>query len=71
MGLTSCEWITTAGTLAHRRRAVGNRLHADRRVAVERAVDRYTLICSEPLIEYVFGLVMTVLDGGDSDTSGG
>jgi hypothetical protein len=36
-GLTSCRWITIAGTLAHRR------------VALERAADRYTLICDEPL----------------------
>ena len=39
MGLTSCRWITIAGTLAHRR------------VAVERAADRYTLICDEPVWE--------------------
>jgi len=33
MGLTSCRWITIAGTLAHRRRDA----------------DRYTLICDEPV----------------------
>ena len=47
MGLTSCRWITIAKTLARRRR-VAQRHHAGCRVAVERAADRYTLICDGP-----------------------
>ena len=41
-------WITIAKTLARRRR-VRSRHHAGCRVAVERAADRYTLICDGPL----------------------
>jgi hypothetical protein len=43
MGLTSCRWITIAGTIAHRRRGA-QRAYAGCRVAVERAADPYTLI---------------------------
>jgi hypothetical protein len=42
MGLTSCRWITIAGTLAGRRRGAQPH-YAGCRVAVERAADRYTL----------------------------
>ena len=47
MGLTSCRWITIAKTLA-RRATQCSRHHAGCRVAVERAADRYTLICDGP-----------------------
>jgi hypothetical protein len=49
MGLTSCRWITIARTLARRQR-VAQRHYAVRRVTVERAADRYTLICDAPSI---------------------
>jgi hypothetical protein len=44
MGLTSCRWITIAKTLARRRR-VAQPASCQLRVAIERAADRYTLIC--------------------------
>jgi hypothetical protein len=49
MGLTSCRWITITEMIAHRRREC-NRHQAGCRVAVERAADRYTLICDGPVI---------------------
>jgi len=49
MGLTSCRWITTATTLARRRR-VAQPASCRLPIAVERAADRYTLICDGPAI---------------------
>jgi hypothetical protein len=47
MGLTSSRWITIGKTLARRRRAQPASCRC--RVAVERAADRYTLICDGPV----------------------
>lgn len=57
MGLTSCRWITIAGTIARRRR--GAQLASCRLTcAVERATDRYTLNWDEPaMLETGPGLV--------------
>jgi hypothetical protein len=72
MGLTSCRWITIAGTLARLADAVRNRHHAGCRVAVERAADRYTLICDEPLnaASSVRGLRVCLLAQGAFAISG-
>jgi hypothetical protein len=48
MGLTSCRWITITEMIAPRD-AMRNRHQAGCRVAVERAVDRYALICDGPI----------------------
>jgi DNA-binding CsgD family transcriptional regulator len=72
MGLTSCRQITIAKTLFSTAAArVRNRHHADCRAAVERAADRYTLICDGPLrLNEPARRLLAQLQGGEEPVYG-